>query len=145
MPSPTGLVLKNGSKIRFLMSAGMPGPVSPITGQPIHLLEGRYGPYLTDGVTNASLPKQSDPASVTLAEALVRAPDAFAESWNFGPAAAVPVRDVVAWFAQAWGSGADWRVEGGGEHETHRLEIDAAHRLLRAIALAQARDLNHAL
>ena len=31
MPSPTGLVLKNGSKIRFLMSAGMPGPVSPIS------------------------------------------------------------------------------------------------------------------
>jgi DNA topoisomerase-1 len=43
---------------------------SPITGQAIHLLEGRYGPYLTDGVTNASLPKQSDPAAVTLAEAL---------------------------------------------------------------------------
>jgi CDP-glucose 4,6-dehydratase len=63
---------------------------------------------------------------LTLAEALVRAPDTFAESWNFGPADAVPVRDVVAWFAQAWGSGADWRVEGGGEHETHRLEIDAA-------------------
>jgi DNA topoisomerase-1 len=44
--------------------------VSPVTGQPIQLLEGRYGPYLNDGVTNASLPKQSDPAAVTLAEAL---------------------------------------------------------------------------
>ena len=43
---------------------------SPVTGQPIQLLEGRYGPYLTDGVTNASLPKQADPAAVTLAEAL---------------------------------------------------------------------------
>ncbi|HEX4145803.1 MAG TPA: type I DNA topoisomerase [Pirellulales bacterium] len=43
---------------------------SPVTGQPIQLLEGRYGPYLTDGVTNASLPKQSDPAGLTLAEAL---------------------------------------------------------------------------
>jgi DNA topoisomerase I len=43
---------------------------SPITGQPIQLLEGRYGPYLTDGVTNASLPKQADPQAVTLAEAL---------------------------------------------------------------------------
>src|SRR3984957_16672877 len=31
VPSPTGLVLKNGSKIRFLMSAGMPGPLSPIS------------------------------------------------------------------------------------------------------------------
>jgi DNA topoisomerase I len=43
---------------------------SPVTGQPIQLLEGRYGPYLSDGVTNASLPKQSDPAAVTHAEAL---------------------------------------------------------------------------
>jgi CDP-glucose 4,6-dehydratase len=63
---------------------------------------------------------------LTLAEALLRAPAAFAEGWNFGPVEAVPVRDVVAWFAQAWGGGAGWRVEGGGEHETHRLEIDAA-------------------
>ncbi len=43
---------------------------SPITGQPVHLLEGRYGPYLTDTVTNASLPKGADPATLTLPEAL---------------------------------------------------------------------------
>ena len=43
---------------------------SPVTGQPIQLLEGRYGPYLSDGVTNASLPKQSDPQAITHAEAL---------------------------------------------------------------------------
>jgi DNA topoisomerase-1 len=30
---------------------------SPVTGQPVQLLEGRYGLYLADGVTNASLPK----------------------------------------------------------------------------------------
>ena len=29
VPSPTGLVVKNGSKIRSLMSSGMPGPLSP--------------------------------------------------------------------------------------------------------------------
>src|SRR6516165_4190418 len=29
VPSPTGLVVKNGSNIRFLISGGTPGPVSP--------------------------------------------------------------------------------------------------------------------
>lgn len=38
---------------------------SPVTGQPIRLLEGRYGPYLTDGDTNASLPKTMAPETVT--------------------------------------------------------------------------------
>jgi DNA topoisomerase-1 len=30
---------------------------SPVTKQGVQLLEGRYGPYVTDGVTNASVPK----------------------------------------------------------------------------------------
>ncbi len=43
---------------------------SPITDQPVRLLPGRYGPYVTDGVTNASLPKGTEPANVTLELAL---------------------------------------------------------------------------
>jgi DNA topoisomerase I len=44
--------------------------VSPITGQPVQLWEGKYGPYVADGVTNASLPKGSNPEELTLSEAL---------------------------------------------------------------------------
>ena len=43
---------------------------SPITGKPIELLEGRYGPYVSDGETNASLPKESDPAELTFNQAV---------------------------------------------------------------------------
>ncbi|MCA9194881.1 MAG: type I DNA topoisomerase [Planctomycetales bacterium] len=43
---------------------------SPITGNPVQLLDGRYGPYVTDGETNASLPKDADPSELTLPQAL---------------------------------------------------------------------------
>jgi DNA topoisomerase-1 len=41
----------------------------PQSGTSMTLLEGRYGPYVTDGSTNATLPKGSDPAALTPAEA----------------------------------------------------------------------------
>jgi DNA topoisomerase-1 len=43
---------------------------SPVTGKKIQLLEGRYGLYLTDGATNASLPKGASPEALTREEAL---------------------------------------------------------------------------
>ncbi|MCB9937598.1 MAG: type I DNA topoisomerase [Planctomycetaceae bacterium] len=44
---------------------------SPVTEQPIKLLEGRYGPYVTDGETNASLPKGTNPEEFTFDQAVV--------------------------------------------------------------------------
>lgn len=42
----------------------------PETGAEIRLLKGRYGPYVTDGQVNASIPKGGDPTAVTVEEAL---------------------------------------------------------------------------
>jgi DNA topoisomerase-1 len=41
----------------------------PVSGAEIKLMEGRFGPYLTDGTTNATLPKSVDQATLTLQEA----------------------------------------------------------------------------
>ena len=42
----------------------------PESGAEIKLMEGRFGPYLTDGTTNATLPKSVDQAALTLDEAV---------------------------------------------------------------------------
>jgi DNA topoisomerase-1 len=38
-------------------------------GTALQVLEGRFGPYVTDGEVNASIPKGGDPATITLEEA----------------------------------------------------------------------------
>jgi DNA topoisomerase-1 len=43
---------------------------SPVTKQKIQLFDGRYGLYLTDGETNASLPKGVTPEELTQASIL---------------------------------------------------------------------------
>ena len=42
----------------------------PSTGAEIQLLKGRYGPYVTDGKVNASIPRDSDPMATTVEEAV---------------------------------------------------------------------------
>ena len=42
----------------------------PEDGDPIRVLDGRYGPYVNHQRTNATVPKETDPQSVTLEQAL---------------------------------------------------------------------------
>ena len=37
----------------------------PVSGKPVVLKEGRFGPYVTDGETNASLRREDDPETIT--------------------------------------------------------------------------------
>ena len=42
----------------------------PKSGGTIHVKDGRFGPYITDGKTNASLGKKFTPDSITLEDAI---------------------------------------------------------------------------
>ncbi|MFN2446358.1 MAG: type I DNA topoisomerase [Vicinamibacterales bacterium] len=42
----------------------------PQSGAPLRILDGRYGAYVTDGTTNASLPKGTSPESVSVEQAV---------------------------------------------------------------------------
>jgi len=42
----------------------------PESGAEVRLMEGRFGAYVTDGTTNATLPKSADPQAITLEEAV---------------------------------------------------------------------------
>ena len=53
--------------------------IKEFDGTDIKVLNGRFGPYITDGKKNAKIPKDTEPASVTLEQArelLEKAPDA---------------------------------------------------------------------
>ena len=73
----------------------------PRTALPLRLMEGRYGAYVTDGTTNATLPKTIEPAQLTLEEAAqlidARAATAPAKGKKRAPAKkAAPARKAAA-------------------------------------------------
>ena len=42
----------------------------PKDGEPVRVLDGRYVPYVNHGCTNATIPKQTDPRSVSFEQAV---------------------------------------------------------------------------
>ena len=42
----------------------------PDSGAPVRVLDGRFGPYVTDGTVNATVPRGTDPTELTLPEAV---------------------------------------------------------------------------
>ena len=42
----------------------------PESGAPVRVLDGRFGPYITDGTVNASVPRGTDPETVTIEQAV---------------------------------------------------------------------------
>ena len=60
------LIAKKDKKSQALKSLGN----HPETGEPVDVMEGRYGPYVKHQKVNASLPKGTDPESITLDEAV---------------------------------------------------------------------------
>lgn len=42
----------------------------PVSGKPIKIKDGRFGPYVTDGTTNVTVPRGTEPTSVTFDQAV---------------------------------------------------------------------------
>jgi DNA topoisomerase-1 len=57
---------RNGAAAAALKDLG----VHPVSGKPVQVLSGRYGPYIKHESTNANVPKGADPMDLTLEDAL---------------------------------------------------------------------------
>jgi DNA topoisomerase-1 len=63
--------LAGGGRPQRTAAAALQEFAAPTEGGPvIKVMAGRYGPYVTDGTTNATLPKGQDPAAITREAAL---------------------------------------------------------------------------
>ena len=85
----------------------------------IQVLNGRYGPYITDKKKNAKIPKDRDPKSITLEEAIAMIAAAPERGGRFGrwgrkkPAAAAPPAPTARQRREAQGQGQEERGRRG--------------------------------
>jgi DNA topoisomerase-1 len=84
----------------------------------LQVLNGRFGPYVTNGKKNAKIPKDRDPKSITLEEARVmieQAPERGTGRFGRGKRVAAPAKEVAAAPAAAsGGNGAAAKSAAGG-------------------------------
>ena len=64
------LINEKQKKVKDKAAPGTELGLHPRDGKPITLNEGRYGPYVKHGRTNATIPKDKDPKTLTLEEAI---------------------------------------------------------------------------
>ena len=64
------LIVEKQEKVKAKGAPGTELGVHPSDEKPITLNEGRYGPYVKHGRTNATIPKDKDPKTLTLEEAI---------------------------------------------------------------------------
>jgi DNA topoisomerase-1 len=63
-------VLRNKEAAKAKMMAPLAELGAAADGKPVVVKNGRFGPYITDGTTNVSVPKRFDPLTITLEQAL---------------------------------------------------------------------------
>jgi DNA topoisomerase-1 len=89
-------VAKGPSKRRFGADPGRPLGEHPERGGPVVAKNGRYGPYVSHGGVNATLPKDKTPENVTLAEAVVLIDERAGASGGGSRARRKPARKAAA-------------------------------------------------
>ncbi|RYG42273.1 DNA topoisomerase I, partial [bacterium] len=85
------LALPKGRPVRSAPAALKEFGELPGSAGPVKVMSGRFGPYVTDGETNATLPKGTDPANLSVEQAT----ELLARKREAGPSTRKPVRKTA--------------------------------------------------